>query len=219
MTLHAHGSASAQPLDALLAAYAAGSLSRPLHALVASHLEMSPRNRSFVAALEDAGADVMMQSGSTPLLSRDERLAKIFAGPSPVATVSRPVADPVLPSALRNYLGVSSSEIKWRFRLPGVKEYRVETRDGGEAVLYWIRAGRKMPSHTHSGQEVTLLLKGSFSDEQGRYERGDVAVADDDVDHSPVAGKEADCICFAVTDAPLKLTGPVMALLRRVFGH
>jgi putative transcriptional regulator len=28
-----------------------------------------------------------------------------------------------------------------------------------------------------------------------------------------------DCICFAVTDAPLRLTGPVGRILDRFFGH
>jgi putative transcriptional regulator len=220
LILQTSGQAPVQPVDALLGAYAAGTLSPPLHVLVASHLEMSARNRSFVSALEHAGADAMMDAGNAPLRNRDQSLAAIFADAriGEVAATPRPV-DPVLPQALRDYLGVSSDEIKWRFRLPGVKEHRVETSSGGEAVLYWIKAGRKMPSHTHGGQEVTLLLQGGFSDEHGHFKRGDIAVADDDVDHSPVADKGVDCLCFAVTDAPLKLTGPVMGLLRRVFGH
>lgn len=219
LTLHDSGAVPAQPIDALLGAYAAGTLGHPLHALVASHLEMSKRNRSFVAALEHAGADVMMHAGCVPLSDRDQRLAEIFAGAASRDTASKRAPDPVLPSALRDYLGVPSNEIKWRFRLPGVKEHRVETSAGGEAVLYWIRAGRKMPSHTHGGQEVTLLLQGGFSDGHNHFQRGDIAIADDEVDHSPVADKGVDCLCFAVTDAPLQLTGPVMGLFRRVFGH
>ena len=44
--------ADAGALDALLGSYAAGGLDPHLHALVASHLIISPVNRAFVAALE-----------------------------------------------------------------------------------------------------------------------------------------------------------------------
>jgi putative transcriptional regulator len=52
----------------------------------------------------------------------------------------------------------------------------------------------------------------------GHYRRGDIAIADQEVDHRPVADREEDCICFAVTDAPIRLTGPVGRLLQRLFG-
>ncbi len=57
------------------------------------------------------------------------------------------------------------------------------------------------------------MLEGSFTDETGRYARGDVSVADPEVTHQPVAGRECDCICLAVTDAPLKMTGPLGRIL------
>ena len=43
--------------------------------------------------------------------------------------------------------------------------------------------------------------------------RGDVAEADPSVNHQPVADPGEDCICLAVTDAPLRLTGPFGRLL------
>ncbi len=66
-----------------------------------------------------------------------------------------------------------------------------------------------MPNHTHGGNEMTLVLAGGFSDDTGHYERGDVSIADDELVHTPVADPGEDCICLAVTDAPLKLTGPI----------
>jgi putative transcriptional regulator len=43
--------------------------------------------------------------------------------------------------------------------------------------------------------------------------RGDVAVADSSVDHCPVADRGEDCYCFAVNDAPIRLTGRAMRFL------
>jgi putative transcriptional regulator len=42
-------------------------------------------------------------------------------------------------------------------------------------------------------------------------------MGDAELDHTPIADRDEDCICFAVTDAPLQLTGPVVRLLRKVF--
>jgi putative transcriptional regulator len=111
--------------------------------------------------------------------------------------------------------------VPWRTVLPGIREFHVPHAEkaGGEASLLWIKPGRIMPSHTHDGAEVTLVLKGGFSDASGHYRRGDIAFADSDVDHRPRADEDEDCICFAVTDAPLRLTGPFGRIVQRLFGH
>lgn len=84
---------------------------------------------------------------------------------------------------------------------------------GYKTQLLKIASGTAMPSHTHLGTELTLVLAGGFSDESGQYGEGDVAEADDSVTHRPVADPGEDCICLAVTDAPLRLTGALGWLL------
>jgi putative transcriptional regulator len=216
VTVHQTEMLNGRPLDMLLAGYAAGSLNAPLHALVGSHLALSPQNRAFVSALEGAAATAALQATEQPLSARDAMLAAILSEDE--SPMKPPVLhpDPVFPAPLARLVGPSDA-LRWRFKLPGVKEYRVAETDGGEAVLYWVKAGRALPQHTHEGDEVTLLLKGGFTDPLGHYRRGDIAIGDDELDHTPVADRDEDCICFAVTDAPLRLTGPVMRLLRKVF--
>ncbi len=219
MTVDTSGNVQENALDTLLATYARGGLSAPMHALVASHLAIRPENRSFVATLEEAGASELLNAPVIPLERRDERLARIFESPleeTPSPAV-RKFHDPVLPHPLARYLGRGLADVPWRTLLPGVKEFRVEDNEDGEATLYWIRAGRKMPSHTHEGSEFTLVLKGAFSDMNGHYGRGDIAIADMDVDHRPIADEGEDCFCFAVTDAPLRLTGPIGRIVQRLF--
>jgi putative transcriptional regulator len=210
---------AAQPIDALLAAYCAGTLDPSLHALVASHLLMKPDSRAFVAALENLAASEMNVTPPVPLTHRDGMLKSIFN--APVLSARKPVvqaASSILPAPLRHYLGRDFDAIRWRAKLPGVKEYRIAETERGEASLLWVKAGRRMPSHTHEGSEVTLVLKGAFSDVTGHYARGDIAIAESDLDHIPVTDAGEDCICFAVTDAPLHLTGPIGRLLDKFFG-
>jgi putative transcriptional regulator len=218
VTIHASGQPPEQALDALLAGYASGTLSAPLHALVAGHLELKPQSRAFVRSLESvSGADLEAIS-PVPVHDRDDKLKAIFAsGPARLSLLEK-APSTVLPYPLYRYIGRDLPEIRWKSLLPGMKQCKVEETERGEAVLYWIKPGRKMPSHTHDGSEYTLVLRGSFSDVSGRYGPGDIAIADQEIDHRPVADPDEDCICFAVTDAPLRLTGPVGRVLQKVFG-
>ncbi|MCC5977271.1 MAG: cupin domain-containing protein [Salinarimonas sp.] len=209
-------------MDTLLAHYARGALSAPLHVLVASHLELRPESQRFVSALEGVVASAILEEEPVDIGDRDARLAAIFAEDGAGETLARPRAvermvSGDMPHPLARYLGQSLKEVPWRTLLPGVKEYRIEDNEEGEAVLYWIKGGRKMPFHTHEGSEYTLVLKGAFSDLNGHYGRGDIAIADADVDHRPIADPGEDCFCFAVTDAPLKLTGPIGRIVQRLF--
>ena len=75
-----------------------------------------------------------------------------------------------------------------------------------EFALYHIRAGGRIPEHTHRGSEMTLILEGGFSDANGSYHKGDFLLRQPGDVHAPTALQSEDCICLAVLDAPLKFT-------------
>lgn len=208
-----------RPIDALLAGYAAGTLGKPLHRLVAAHLAIRPDNRRFVRMLEESAGRRIEGEGGSAMPNRDARLAAIFASEPAPAPKSSIRASGIVPAPLADFIGHDLDDVRWRTLLPGVREFKVSDDADGEASLLWIKPGRIMPSHTHDGSEVTLVLKGGFSDSTGHYRRGDIAIADSEVDHRPRADEDEDCICFAVTDAPLRLTGPVGRIVQRLFGH
>lgn len=213
MTHHQEGDS----LSLMLAGYAAGTLPRALHALVGAHLELSPTNRGFVSRLEESLSQDAFVAPSRPLRQRDARLEAIFGAE---AAPARPeTRTGVMPRPLVHLLGQPVDVLPFRTVLPGVKEFRLETNDDTRAVLYRIRAGRKLPQHSHEGAEVTLVLQGGFTDETGHYRRGDMVIADEHLDHVPVADVDEECICFAVMDAPLRLTGPIGRLVNRFVSH
>lgn len=198
--------AAPSSLEMILAGYASGSLPPALHALVGAHLELSEANRPFVKTLEESLGRTVVREVPCPIRAREARLDAIFACDDAVGRRSTAMEDP---KALVHFLGKPIDALDFRTILPGVRECRLPSKDGVDAVLYKIRAGQKMPQHSHDGSEITLVLRGGFRDETGHFRRGDVAVADEHLDHVPVADDDEECVCFAILDAPLRLTGRI----------
>ena len=198
-------------IDALLARYVAGALPLPARLLVATHLELKPASRRFVEGLEDIAGVSLEHEPAKPVADRTARLDAIFAAPNPLSpALARPAhADGIFPRALRDFAGFGPANVPWRTKMPGFKEYDFGEIDGCTLSLFWIKPGRRIPQHTHEGSELSLVLDGAFSDINGHYGRGDISIADETVDHRPVADKERPCIGMAVTDGPLRLTGPL----------
>ncbi|EJZ21267.1 anti-ECF sigma factor ChrR [Rhizobium sp. Pop5] len=204
-------------IDALMAHYVAGSLPEPARVLVQSHLEMKPDNRSFVNGLELLAGEALENAPGVAIADRERRLQAIFASSS---SVPAPVARPrhtLFPRALRDFVGFEVEDVPWRKRLPGFKEYSLDM-DGCEVNLMWIRPGRALPAHTHKGMELILILDGAFNDERGRFGPGDISIADETVDHRPVAEKDRPCIAFAVSDGPVRLTGSFRQMMIDLIG-
>jgi putative transcriptional regulator len=200
------------PDESLLIEYAAGSLSEAKALLVATHLAMCPACRAGVRAGEAAGAALAFSDSEA-----------VAVGPEPDVTAQAverskpavsPPAPPLVPEPLRGYLGAAVSELPWVGVWRGMKAYALPEFEGRESVrLLSIEPNRRMPRHTHAGHELTLVLQGSFHDASGAFGKGDVAAADESVDHQPRAGADEVCLCLAVEDAPLKLTGFAGAVL------
>jgi putative transcriptional regulator len=64
-----------------------------------------------------------------------------------------------------------------------------------------------MLEHSHTGTELTCVLKGSFSHQGGRYGPGDFDYGDDDVDHRPIVGDEGPCLCLVAMTGDLRMNG------------
>ncbi len=192
--------------DELLMAYSAGTLPEAFNLVVATHLSLCDACRATAESFDSLGGAVLEDPALEPQEisagSFEATLAKIAASDATPAPVRS--ADPVLPAPLMDYVGGGVEEIRWRPVGMGVKQAVLKTTKEATARLLFIPAGAAMPDHGHKGTEITMVLKGAFEDEDGYYARGDVEVATQEVNHTPVADIREDCICLAVTDAPLR---------------
>ncbi len=204
------------PSEELLQAYAAGHLEEELSLLVATHSALCPDCRREIERFEAVGGALM--DSLEPETLADNALEQVLDRlDEPEVDLEIPLnaagrasgGDILVPEPLRSYLGGSLEGLEWKTR-GGVSEVELlPQREKVRTRLLNIKAGAAVPQHTHDGAEMTLVLKGGFSDEHGHYLRGDVSVADNQVDHRPVADADEDCLCITVTDAPLRFTGPV----------
>lgn len=58
------------------------------------------------------------------------------------------------------------------------------------------------------------MLAGSFEDGDDVFARGDIEEADDTLLHTPKATAGEDCICLAVTEAPLRFSSWIVRLIQ-----
>jgi putative transcriptional regulator len=209
-----------RPIDALLAAYAAKTLTRHQAALVAAHLELKPDNRGYVATLEAVHGVFLEELKPVPLAGRDRRLVNIFSSPSIESApdiATQPVADAnaMLPRALRRLAGFDFIDPPWRPRASGIKEVALPDDGTGSVRFVGVAPGVRLPI---ARDDVALVLSGAASDRTSYYERGDIAFAGEPADGGPTAEGSVDCVCFVVTEAPAKLPGRLSRVLHLVMG-
>lgn len=205
--------------ESLVMGYAAGTLPEAVNLIVAAHVSMCDTCRAAVEAHEAVGGALLDDTDAVAMDdgALDRALAAVRGAAPEERPIHMPKTDPVVPAPLVDYIGGGLEDVRWRPLGMGVKQAILPTAPGATARLLYIPAGTAVPDHGHNGLELTLVLQGAFSDEDGRYARGDVEVADGGTQHMPVADISGDCICLAVTDAPLKFRSFLPRLLQPLF--
>ncbi|MGO1163721.1 ChrR family anti-sigma-E factor [Brucella sp. C7-11G] len=210
--------------DELLASYATGSLAEGWSIAVATHLALCPACRSRLKQFEQIGGGLLetVQPAKFEASSWESFKSKLANTPTShrhSSSLSQTTIPKVIPEPLRSYVGGDLAELKWKSLGRGAYQVPIKTRDSETQVrLLRIPAGKPVPEHGHGGRELTLVLSGSFNDGTGLFARGDIEEADADLVQQPIASPDGDCICLAVTDAPLKFQGWLMRLVQPLVG-
>ena len=201
--------ANYHPSDHLLMQYAAGQAPNAMGIIIACHVEKCAVCATKVNLYEELGGDIL--ENIEPEAVGDQVLSNILSRLDEPAANTEPQSFSNLvdiPRPLRRFVNEDFDKLSWSGMSCSIKEYELPISDEQyTAKFYRIGAGKKLPEHTHCGNEFTLVMRGSFCDEAGDYRKGDFVHANTQTIHAPRAHIEDDCICFAVTDAKLKMTG------------
>lgn len=210
---------SHHPETLTLMEFSAGNLSEPHALCIRLHLDQCADCRSRVDTLDSLGAVMMESQPQTEVSSGmfDSILSRIDndsdgAGPqvSTAAKRGRRI------SPLEKLLGDDLNGLPWKRQLGDVSVLDITDRFPGQkeqVVLQKLAAGGKAPSHTHRGEETTIVLQGAFADQKGVFNQWDFVVLNQEDDHKPVAVGCEDCITLSVLSAPVKLTGTFSRML------
>lgn len=198
-------------------AYSAGTLPEAMNLIIAAHVSMCDECRAAVEAYDAVGG-ILMENVDTVEPLSEECLSEALAAiqqvePEPVQAQPQR-KDPKVPMPLESYIGGSLEDVRWRSIGMGVKQSILSTSPDATARLLYIPAGMAVPDHGHNGIELTLVLQGAFEDEDGRFACGDMEVATEDLQHTPIADVSEDCICLAVTNAPLRFNSFLPKLIQ-----
>jgi putative transcriptional regulator len=209
-----------RPTLEALTALAGGRLSPPLALLVETMQAMRG------VPVEDVAGGAFLEA-EAPAPMRADALERAFAAidsePSP-RQAARAVVPELgdilsLPEPVRAASVDALAEGDWRFAGPGVRRLPLVVEGKTKAELMRIEPGRGVPTHGHHGAEFTLVLRGAFSDERGRYGPGDLCEGGPGVEHRPIAEAGEVCYALVVSEAPPAFKGALGVLQRLLTKH
>jgi putative transcriptional regulator len=228
---------SYHPDSRFLTDFASANLSVAEAVCVSAHLEFCGKCRGHVQQLKDVGAHLLAQLPPEELEADSfaQLMSKISsagqASPAPTASSSeleqndaaprqdstRGLADVVLPRSLRGLCGDGLKGLSWAQLGKALRIAPLPILgESHETAIYDIKAGERMPEHEHRGEEITVLLKGSFSDAEGSYSRGDFVVRNAGETHQPTATQDTDCICLVCLERPVRPRGLFYRLIEPI---
>lgn len=210
--------------------YTAGSLPRSQALCVAAHLHYCSVCRARVRELTELGSELFAQQQPAALQpnafdllmdrlgSNSQQAAAAAAaatGKLPAQARTRVLTHgSSLPRAIARLCKGDVESLRWQRIGKSFRHARLKLGDRQrETTLFHIRAGGSVPHHRHGGDEITVVLKGSFSDHEDKYSPGDFIVRTEGEAHRPVASQDEDCLCLSTLDAPIRMSNWLLRLL------
>lgn len=198
------------PPEELLADFATGALDQAQHLVVSVHQSQCPACRRFIRAMEQfAGAAL---EDTTPVSMSPGSFEAVLAGvgkapkheASAQASTHVDADDEGLPEVLRR---LPIGRRKWI--APGITMRPILLPGSGTSRAFLLKSapGTQMIEHSHTGNELTCVLKGSFSHANGTFNPGDFDFGDEAVDHRPIVGGDEPCVCLVAMTGDLRMNG------------
>ena len=203
------------PSREMLNEHLAGKLPLSLAVAVSAHIEMCEQCKKAAQELESLQSDKLWRGAVDEPVDFGDILQDILAEEPDTEFAYTPKPDVIIHVAKRDYELPVVFSLFTQFRWSGfgkVSRARLVTNENEvRASLLHIEKGGSIPRHQHKGYELTLLLDGSFTDENGTYYKGDFICLEEGVEHAPFT--ENGCLCYVVQNAPVHFVSGVSKVL------
>ena len=225
------------PADDQLMAYATGEMGEAQSLLVATHLALCPACRRQVSDYEALGGQLVAALQEAPLIegSLSRTLARLDAcamdsAAAPAVRPAQPApghpmpghpmsSTDVLPQPLRDYMSRAWAEkATWRKAMPGLRTLKLQA-EGAKVWMMEIAAGKPIPHHGHTGQEMILVLSGGYHDGPTAYGPGDVHQSGPEIVHEPVADADGPCLCLVLEEGSIRPTRWLGRIVSGLMGY
>ncbi|MFP4312993.1 MAG: ChrR family anti-sigma-E factor [Alphaproteobacteria bacterium] len=201
--------------SALIFAYASGCLNEAESLIVSSHVALSSRARNLLRSCEQMGGAILVEECQPVSMNEGAldsvlgRLGNVSDDSEEQKGLSLTIPEmEFLPDILQTTLCQKVQQPRWKRIYSGFSSMEIVLDcTQSKARLMKIDPAVKTPHHSHSSQEITLVLDGAFEDEQGRYHVGDLVIREENSLHAPVACAQMGCVCMVVSSGPVKMTG------------
>ena len=204
------------PSHSMLVDFSAGNLGTAESICVSAHLHFCDQCRNELMRLDQVASQLMTEAEPQTIDEDlfDSVMSKIDALPeAPTKVEIEEKSD--FPHTVAKLINETESAPNWRRMSSSVDVARFQTgQNKFEVALHRICAGGKTPHHGHNGTEFTVVLKGSFSDEQAVYSEGNFLLRGPGDEHQPMGAQNGECICLSALAAPIKLSSPLGFLMK-----
>lgn len=208
----------------ILGQFARGELHASLAVAVAAHVELCPCCQSTVKQFEQVHAEFELGAETNSVNTNFDAWEDEFGDVLDTITSDESRDEVVLvPATSLHYQNRQVHLPKVLAHLPRSEfmqlgkiaraRFTLED-DNWRTSLLHIAPGGEIPNHTHTGQELTLLLDGEFSDEFGHYVAGDFILLDGEHHHTPRT--ENGCLCLTVVNSALHFNKGLSKLLNPI---
>ncbi len=223
--------------------WSSGALKPGFRPLIDGYLSLNPEAREAAALFDRLGGSLLAEADPAPLSPgatgnvhalldqapgtesperQSSHVNQTITGQPAGNRQTAGDAFAALPEAMHACLTGRERTLRWFSPSPWFSIRRLLPRGqaaaGPGGFLIRVAAGHSIPSHSHGGTEMTLVLQGGYSDCTGQAKRGDLIIHDPSINHQPIADPGESCIVATAFEGPLRLTGRFGRIIQPFFG-
>ena len=199
----------------------AGSMPEAFAAVMASHIDMCPECRQELALMQTIGVEFFRNISPTAM-TREAPLNTLRRSESGEEQTAdrRAIKAGDVPGPLVAHAAPYLDDIPWKRLSAGVMYFSIPLSKAGtgDLRLFKVAPGVALPEHGHGGSELTLILRGAYTDKTGTYAAGDVADLGDSIEHQPIADAKDGCICLIASDKKIRFKSVLARLVQPFTG-